>query len=555
MSTEPKPPTAPPTVLRGATIVDGTGAPAFRGDVRMDGGRITALGTVEGEGCTEIDLDGLTLSPGFIDPHTHYDAQVLWDPDLTPSSWHGVTTAIMGNCGFGVAPAAPANRELILGILELVEDMSPQALRSGVRWDFESFPDYLDLLDRSAKRLNVAAFIGHTPIRIAAMGEDAMERPATPAELDTMRAIVAQARQAGAVGLASSLASNHVGPGGRPVPSMVGGLAELEQLVHAMGPGVVEVARGRTPIADFGQCMDPGVTLSWTSILTGRPGESTSSADLLDQSTALSPNVWPQISCRPLTIRVALDNPISLGVLPAMREILALAFDERSSLYRDATWRDRWRHDADDVWLRAFANTDALPDGVVDLASGVSLASYAARHSLSLPDAIVEMALEYGLSTRFNIPIANTDESELAGLLLDHRTVLGLSDAGAHANQQCDASFSTYLLGHWCRDRGLLSLEDAVWRLTGQPAEVFGFADRGVIRVGAVADLVAFDPLTVAALPLEERNDLPGGAARLVAQSAGIDSVWVSGTPTRRSGVDLDAMPGVLVRSPMANSR
>jgi N-acyl-D-aspartate/D-glutamate deacylase len=537
-------------VLRGARVIDGTGAPGHVADVRVEGDRVTAVGVVPHEpSVPEIDLSGLCLAPGFIDIHTHYDAQVLWDGDLTPSSWHGVTTVVVGNCGFGVAPAPPPQRDLVLGILELVEDMDPAALASGVEWGFETFPEYLDVIDRRAKRINVAAFVGHTPIRVAVMGDAALDRAATPTELAAMRALVADARRAGAIGLASSLAPNHLGPGGRAVPSLVGGLDELASLIEAMGTGVVEIARGRTPVADLAACLQPGVTVSWSSLLTGRPGEATAPGALIDETEQLRGDVWPQVSCRPLTIRVALDNPVALGTIPALREVLAAPAADRAALYRDASWRDRFRRDVDGTWEPIIERAVALVAGAADVAHGVAVAELASARSLPIADAFVELALEHGLETRFNIPVANLDEAELASLLTDRRTIIGLSDAGAHANQQCDASFATYLLGYWCRERSALSLEDAVWRLTGQPASVYGFADRGVIRPGAIADLVAFDPDTVDALPLEHVRDLPGGAERLVSRSEGIDSIWVAGTATRRAGRDLDSRPGALIRA------
>jgi len=537
-------------VLRNAQLVDGTGAPARRADVRVDGDRITAVGTVARDpDVAEVDLTGLTLAPGFIDIRTHYDAQVLWDGALSPSCWHGVTTVVVGNCGFGVAPAAPGNRELVLAILELVEDMAPEALRAGVSWDFETFPEYLDVVEQRPKRLNVAAFVGHTPLRVAAMGSASMERAATESELAHMCELVREARQAGAIGLASSLATNHLGPGGRPVPSYVGGIDELSQLIAAMGTGVVEISRGRTPVADLQACAPDGITLSWSSLLTGRPGEANSVFALVDQTTAIGGAVWPQMSCRPLTIRVALDNPVALGPIPALYEILGLAPNLREARYRDAEWRARFRSDIDDTWTPILQRAVALVGGTADPSNGLSLSEFASALGLPISDAFIDLALTYGLDTRFDIPVANLDEGDIAKLLQDPRTIIGLSDAGAHANQQCDASFATYLLGHWCRDRDAIPLEQAVWRLTGQPATVYGIPDRGVVAVGAMADLVAFDPRTIAALPLEHLHDLPGGAARLVSRSTGVHSVWIAGEPTRRDEVDLDATPGRLIRS------
>ncbi|HEX7094341.1 MAG TPA: amidohydrolase family protein, partial [Acidimicrobiales bacterium] len=523
---------------------------ARRADVSIHGGRVTAVGELPKDpNARDVDLDGLALAPGFIDIHTHYDAQVLWDGGLSPSPWHGVTTVVLGNCGFGIAPTKPADRDLVLGILELVEDMAPDALASGVSWDFESFPDYLDVLDRREKRINVVAFVGHTPIRIAAMGADAMERAATDDELATMRRLVAEARRAGAIGIASSLAANHVGPGGRPVPSYVGGLDELAALVDAMGTGVVEVARGRTPVEELRRCVRPGVTVSWSSLLTSRPGEPASHTELIEQTSALGGSVWPQVSCRPLTIQVALDNPVALGTIGAFREVLAKPPHEREAMYKDETWRQRCRAEVGESWRPIWERASALTGGVVDPSMGISVAAVARARGTTALDALVDLALEHGLHTRFDIPVANLDEHVVAELLRDPRTLLGLSDAGAHTNQQCDASFATHLLGYWCRERGVLTLEQAIWRLTGQPAKVYGFEDRGVIRSGAIADLVAFDPDTVGAMPLERVNDFPASTPRLISRSNGIVHTWVRGIPIRVDGEDRDVAAGVLMRA------
>ena len=542
-------------VLRGARVIDGTGAPAIDADVEIADGvirsvRPAGLGGAEPDPDAEVvDLDGLVLAPGFIDLHTHYDAQVMWDTGLSPSPEHGVTSVVMGNCGFTVAPTHPEHREMGLGILECVEDMAPEALRAGVRWEFESHPQYLSFIDTLPKRINVASFIGHTALRLHVLGEDALTRAATDGEIAEMGRLAAEARAAGALGLSSSLAPNHMGPGGVPVPSFVGGIEELTRIGQAMGSGVVQVARGRVPIEDLlPLATTPGITVSWSSLLTGKPGETIGAQDMLEQTAALPGPVWPQISCRPLTIRVAFDNPVSLGILSCFNQVLALPATERAGRYGDASWMQAAIGEAGESWGPMWERAVALAGGAEDPAHGISVAAVAAERGLHPMAAMIALALEHGLATRFEIPVANLEEKVLAGLLQDRRTLLGLSDAGAHANQQCDASFATYLLGHWVRDQGVLTLEEAVWRLTGQPASVYGFARRGAIRPGAVADLVAFDPERVAAGALEVVHDLPGGAQRLVSPSTGIEHVWVAGTPIRRGGRELDATPGALLR-------
>src|SRR4051812_36279301 len=381
------------------------------------------------------------------------------------------------------------------------------------------------------------------------MGEDALHRAATAEEVAEMGRLAHEARAAGAIGLSSSLAPNHVGPGGVPVPSFVGGIEELTAIGKAMGTGVVQVARGNVPIEDLtAMATTPGLTVSWSSLLTGRPGEPKGALDLLEETAALPVQVWPQVSCRPLTIRVAFDNPVSLAAIKTMKEVLALAPEQRADRYRDEGWRARAVDEVGESWRPMWERAVVLAAGVQDAADGIAVNPVATQRGVNPLIAMLDLALEHGLHTRVEIPVANLDEEILAALLQDKRTLLGLSDAGAHANQQCDASFATYLLGHWVRDLGVLSIEDAVWRLTGQPASVYGFTGRGAIKTGNVADLVAFDPATVAAGPLETVRDLPGDAQRLVSPSSGIEHVWVAGVPIRRHGVDLDATPGTVLR-------
>jgi N-acyl-D-aspartate/D-glutamate deacylase len=430
--------------------------------------------------------------------------------------------------------------------------MDAEALAAGVRWEFESFPDYLDCLDATPTTINVAAMVGHTPLRIEAMGGESMDRDATEAELDRMCALVAEARAAGGWGMATSLGANHVGPGGRPVPSFVGGIGEVAALARAMGSGVVEVTRGRTPVAELVEMAAPGLTISWSSLLSGRPGSSTALSTLLDQSAPGGTAVWPQISCRPINVRVMLGKPVALVTLMAFRRVLAVPEADRASVYRDPQWRLDAKAEMAGGWDAMWASSVALNGGVDDPGLGIRVGAVAAERGLDPFDALIDLALELGLDTRFDIAAANYDEGEVAGLLRDPRTIIGLSDAGAHTNQQCDASYATHLLGHWVRELGVLSLEQAVWRLTGQPAAVYGFADRGAIRPGAVADLVAFDPDVVGAGPLERVWDLPGGASRLTSGSTGIARVWVAGAEVVRDGGYVGDTPGRLLRRPQA---
>ncbi len=541
-------------ILRNGTVVDGTGAPRRRADVGVADGRIVAVGEVAAAaGAEEVDLDGLVLAPGFIDVHTHYDAQILWDPDLTPSCWHGVTSAVMGNCGFGIAPTRPEHREVIARTLENVEGMALDALVAGIDWTFESFPEYLAAVDALPKRLNVGAMVGHTPTRLFVMGDDATEREATDDEVAAMAAIVREALDAGAMGFATSAAPTHAGAYGKPVPSRLASFEEAKALASALGDagrGVMQATVGANLFLDqFAEISKAtGRPVSWTALLSGMWGEG-GAKGILDATEARGGQVWPQVACRPLVMQVTMADPFPMATIDAFQEVLAVPHDQRADVYRDPAWRERMRNDRSmwgDRLTQATVQESPRHQGLVE---GPTMADLAAERGVHPLDLMIDLALEDDLATRYRIVLANNDEEELTELLQDDRTVLGLSDAGAHASQLCDANFSTHLLSVWCREREVLTLEQAVWRLSGQAADVFRVEDRGRIAGGLVADLVAFDPDTVASEPQERVWDLPAGADRLIARSRGIEHVWVNGTAIRRDGEDLDARPGRLLRA------
>jgi N-acyl-D-amino-acid deacylase len=334
-------------ILRGAIVIDGTGGPRRAVDVGVDNGRIVAVGEIGdvGDGAEVVDLDGLVLAPGFVDIHTHYDAQVLWDPDMTPSSWHGVTTTVLGNCGFGIAPTRPEHRRTIGRTLENVEGMSVSALEAGIPWTFETFPEYMDALERTPKRLNVAALIGHTPLRLYVLGDDGGRRAASDAEVATMRDLVAEALEVGAVGFATSASSTHLGENGRPVPSRFADPSEVFEIATALRDadrGIIQVTPGpglsSPELADLSR--HSGRPVSWTALLTQ---SRRSGIEALDETSALGGEVWPQIACRPIVMQVSLADPFPFATAPAFEEILALPHDQRAQLYADPAWRDRAR--------------------------------------------------------------------------------------------------------------------------------------------------------------------------------------------------------------------
>ncbi len=549
--------------VRGATIVDGTGAPGVVGDVAVAGGRIAAVGDAPGDAREVIDGDGLVVTPGFVDIHTHYDAQVLWDPMLTVSPWHGVTSVVMGNCGFSIAPTRSDHRSLVVRTLENVEGMSVEALETGLGadWGFESFGEYLDVLDARPKVINVASMVGHTAVRLYVLGEEATERAATGEEVARMRAIVADALRAGAAGFATSRSPTHVGYSGKPVPSRVGASDEVMILAQALGDagrGVFQATVGADLLFDqFAEITrTTGRPVTWTALL-GSPLGPGSHRPLLERSEAMYAEglaVRPQVACRPLMFEFQFSSPFILESMPPFKAVSAADLEGKKRIYADPAWREELRTSTGGLggtgmWSRmtiAVCPTEpALEERLVT--------EVAAERGVDPVDLALDLALASNLEARFRFAVANYDEAEVDELLHSRAGVLGLSDAGAHASQLCDACFSTHLLGHWVRERGSLTVEEAVRKMTSEPADLFGLADRGRLAPGLAADLVVFDPATVGAGALRRVWDLPAGADRLVADAAGIEAVVVNGTTIRRSGKDVvgpdGPLPGRVLRS------
>jgi N-acyl-D-amino-acid deacylase len=443
--------------------------------------------------------------------------------------------------------------ETIARTLENVEGMSLDALLAGITWDFESFPEYLAAVARRPLRLNVGAMIGHSPLRLYVMGADASERAATSGEVTRMKHLVEGALDAGALGFASSRQRVHIGAWGRPVPSVLAELSEIHALVEPLRDrrqGVIQISAPRTLVEDFADlAIRTGRPLTWTMLTTG--AAQPDARQILDRTRELGGTVLPQISCLPIVSHMDLLNPLLgvFGTVPAFREVFAVPEGERAKVYRDPAWRERARGQMTgltQVWARVTVEETSVHVG---LQGSPSIAALAESRQEDPLDVLCDLALAEDLRTRFRVVSTNDDEDELAHLLRDEITLLGGSDAGAHASQICDAVFATHLLGHWVRERRTLTLEQAVWRLTGHPAATFGISGRGRIEPGFAADLVAFDAETVAPQPAQRVRDLPAGAARLVAGSLGIEHVWVNGAPIRRDGLDVPgAAPGRLIR-------
>ena len=547
-------------VIKGGTVLDGTGRPPRRADVAISAGRIDEIGGWL-QGDVELDATGRYVCPGFIDIHTHYDAQVFWDPALSPSCYHGVTTVVAGNCGFSLAPTRPEHRDNVLGILENVEDMNRASLDAGIVWDFETFPQYLASIEQRGLLLNFGAFIGHTPLRLFVMGDD-FERTATPQEIEQMRAVVREAMQAGAAGFASSFGVLHQDSKGRKVPSRHADAAELAALFAVLG----EEHRGVVSISPGGPCshadlyaLQPtiGVPFTYGALLSDPEGDFRRRVDLNTRGWSDGVQVWPQVTSRPVTVEFSMAHGGLLLANSEFRALMGSSMETRRSAYADPGWRVRA--------IEAFASQRSLRprwDTYVitrcerePALVGRLLASVAADRNTTPFEAALDLALgEESLALTVHGVVSNDDPAAVAELLRDEHCTLGLSDAGAHVSQLCDASQATDFLGEWVREREVMSWASAVRKLTGVQADLMGFADRGYLRQGAWADVVVFDPATVGPGAVRRVRDFPGNAERLTADApTGVTHVIVNGEPIRRDGAmvagALDARPGRIVRS------
>jgi N-acyl-D-aspartate/D-glutamate deacylase len=546
-------------VIRGGTVVDGTGTPGVVADVGISEGRISEIG--QGlEGDRVLDAEGHVVSPGFIDIHTHYDAQVFWDPALTPSCFHGVTTVVAGNCGFSIAPTRPADRGLIARTLENVEDMDVETLAAGIPWDFETFPEYLASVGERGTALNFTAFVGHTAMRIFTMGDEAYERAATDDEIAQMQQLLRDAIAAGAAGFASSFSPTHRGDGGRPIPSRLATRAEVDAMVDVMAElrtGVVACVIGLESIGlmDIYELQArAGIPFTYTALLAMPAGHHRIMTEINTARWAEGAQVWPQVTGRPLSFSFSMTAPFTFNINPVFAELMSAGDDERRVAYADPAWRARameWWDANPGFGTPQWDSFDLDEAPAHPELVGRLLVDVAAERGQEPFDALLDLTLdEADLGLRTRSVVANADLDEVGPLLADPHTTLGLSDAGAHVSQLCDAPQATDLLGNWVRERQLMPLETAVHKLTQVQADLFGLPDRGVLHPGAAADVVVFDPATVAPGPLRRVRDFPADGERLTAdQPTGIRHVLVNGAPIILDGVhDPDARPGQLVR-------
>src|SRR5688572_22713915 len=547
--------------IHDAILLDGTGLPPRRGGVAVKDGRIVEVGYIAGAARTTVEAEGLALMPGIIDNHTHYDAQITWDPWASPSPTLGVTTAVIGNCGFTIAPCRPRDRDLVMKNLTQVEGMSLAVLRAGVRWDFETVPQYLDMLERQGSALNVAVFVGHSSIRTYVMGEAATERPATEAEIGLMKSLLLEAMKAGAVGFSTSTSPAHNGEGGKPMPSRLADEKELRALVGCLrdaGRGVFMLTKGGHTRIGFleelaGDSTRPVIVAALLHSSTN-PDAVFDDLQKIQEANKRGHRLVGAVSCCPLAMEFTLHSPYVFEGLESWQPALPLKGGEFKKKLKEKPFRDALRAEiARPAHFRLFNGEWQLVHVIESARTELeqkSIAELARAAGADPLDTMLDMALDENLDTVFSALLLNSDEAAVGRMLKHPCSLVSLSDAGAHLTFFNDAGFGLHLLGHWVRELGVLTLADAVWRLTGQPAALFGVKERGALKAGHYADLLLFDPATVDRGPKRRVFDLPGGHPRLTTGAVGVHGVWVNGVRvTGKDGaVQRERLPGRLLR-------
>ncbi|HXW38115.1 MAG TPA: amidohydrolase family protein [Acidimicrobiales bacterium] len=558
-------------VIRGGTVIDGTGAPSARADVAVDDGSVVAVGQIEESATREIDADGLLVTPGFVDLHTHYDAQLFWDPTASPSPLHGVTTVLGGNCGFSLAPAGPDNSAYLSRMMARVEGMPLPALETGLDWAWTSFGDWLDRLD-GRLGVNAGFLVGHSALRRAVMGDRAVGEEATDAEVEAMVRLAHESMSAGALGISTSQAHTHNDGEGQPVPSRWAARTEVEAVVGAVRDHPGTTVELILPGCINGFSEEEVELMGTLSLLADRPvnwnvlGVSAANPDgaarQLGASSAAAARGAAVLALtlpHTMSIRLSFLTGTVLDGLPGWRQILALPIPERLAALSDPEVRRRMNEGArskEAGMIGALANWKILRiDETFAPANkgyeGRSVGDVATERGQDPFDALCDIVVADGLRTGLRPPIPETDDDWAlrAKTWLDPRAVVGGSDAGAHLDMMCGAVYSTALLGEAVRKRKLLSWEQAIRQLTDVPARLYGLRDRGRVAEGWRADLVIIDPDRVGFRPERTRDDLPGGAWRLYAEADGIERVLVNGSEVVTAGSFTGSLPGTLFRS------
>jgi N-acyl-D-aspartate/D-glutamate deacylase len=564
-------------LIRNGWVVDGSGRPRYRADVGVSGGKIAAIGRIRESAREVLDAEGQVVAPGFVDGHTHMDAQVFWDPLGTCSCWHGITTVVMGNCGFTLAPCAKEDRHLVIRNLQRAEDISLEAMEAGIEWKWKTFAEFLDTVDGLPKGINYSGYMGHSALRTYVMGERAFEQAASEDDLRAMEAELRSGLRAGAIGFTTSRSPSHETPDRRPVASRMASWDEVRRLVGVMGDmnaGIFELAgegvdrdAGNPALADYHR------RLRELAVETGRPITfglfSRRDAPeawrvyvkLLEDTAAQGGRMTAQVHSRALSAVLSFKTHLPFDRLPVWRELRALPLDEQKRRLRDPEMRQKLVAAARERAERKAIGAEPRPAvfewiHVMDTVHGPhkSVAEIAQARGVDPVEAMIDLGLETDMEVFFLQPIANENQEIALELIKNPRTVVTFSDSGAHVSQLMDASLQTHLLAHWVRAKQALTLEEAVRMITFDTATMWGFSDRGLVREGMAADLVVFDPDTIAAEMPEVVNDLPAGARRLIQRCRGVAATVVNGEILLRDGKHTGALPGRLLRGPLARA-
>jgi len=552
-------------LIENGIVVDGTGAPAKQASIGIAQGKIAEVGNISGTAKRTIDAGGLVVAPGFIDPHTHYDAQICWDGATTPSSWHGVTSVVMGNCGVGIAPCRPEAREIAMRDLVNVEAIPFEVLDAGITWDWETFPQYMDAAARRKPSLNLAFLAPLTPFRHYVMNEDSLERSATAEETAKIKALLGEAIDAGAFGFSSTLLNQHMGYGGRPLACRNASREEIKAYCNALrerGKGSIEYAMTR----QIAVMEEPEVELLGFMLEESRrPVTFIAMFDRDDLPEAaretlrkvrplIAKGARPQTSPLPLTREVNMRNPFGFAGFPSWKRLFVDKSKEaQAAVYRDVNFRNQFREDLKRP--ASFGNWARITLHEVKSAhlkkyEGKTVAEITAEQGKDGVDALLDITLEDDLENEFTIQSYNNRVDRMAEILNDRSVLLGLGDGGAHLDMLCDSGYPTYVLGMWVRERKVLTLEEAVRRMTSDPADFFGIKDRGRLKPGLAADVVIFSEKEIGSGGRPERlYDLPGGAKRMVMRSRGVEMTLVNGAVTWEKGALTGAAAGKVLRS------
>lgn len=558
-------------LIKNGTVVDGSGNPGYRADVAVSGGKIAAIGRINERAKQTIDAEGHIVSPGFVDGHTHMDAQIFWDPIGSCSSYHGVTSVVMGNCGFTLAPCKQEDADMVFRNLERAEDLSREAMLEGIDWRWETFPEFLDVIDELPKGINYAGYIGHSALRTYVMGERAFSEAAGEDDVRHMQQLVKQAMHAGAIGFSTSRTFNHLTADDRPVASRLAEWDEVRAIVNAVGEtgkGLFEIAGeapGRDParIAEYhGRLRDlaveSGVPQTWGMFsVRAAPDLWRPYFDLLDETAAAGGRMFAQVHSRALSSLLSFESNTPFDTWEYWSDFRQLPLAEQAAKMRNPEIKAKLIEVASREYTGPrVVGAEARPpewdyiypmdDMVYDKPSMAQLAQAKGVHPVEL---MIDMALERDLKMFFRQPIANEDQSQVLDMMKHPRSVITFSDSGAHVSQIMDSSLQTHLLSYWVREKQAMTLEEAVKQITYNTATMWGLHDRGLVREGMAADLVVFDADTIGARMPDVVHDLPAGAKRLKQTADGILNTVVNGEILLTNNEHSGAVPGRLLRS------